>query len=476
MSLVLYNTFTKKEEPFTTMRPKIVKMYTCGPTVYGRPHIGNYSSFLMADLLRRWLEVSGYEVQHVKNITDVGHLVADQDEGEDKIEKQARAEKADPLAIARKYTEQYLDDEKALNMLEPFARPRATETIPEMIAIMQALMESGHAYETEDGVYFSVMKFTAYGSLSGNTLDNLNAGARISVDEKKKHPADFALWKKTVGLNAHHILHWPSPWGEGFPGWHIECSAMARKLLGPQLDIHTGGEDNIFPHHECEIAQSESSGPAPFSRFWIHKRRIDLGEAKMSKSLGNVLTLPDLHVKNYSPLDLRYYLLSVHYRTNLKFTWKGMDDAKKARLKIIEWFEEVERDASEGAKKGIADDMAKKTIEFFFEVMNQDLNTPAALAEIFELMSYYRRYKPFAKSERKQYQEFIRIARQTFGCFEHDQGEEAVPKAVTELLQKREAARGRKDFVTSDQLRDEIQELGFDVKDTAHGQQLRRRG
>ncbi|MBP7114387.1 MAG: class I tRNA ligase family protein, partial [Candidatus Peribacteraceae bacterium] len=227
MPLHLYNTYDKREQEFVPLRKGKATMYTCGPTVYGRPHIGNYSSFLMADLLRRWLEVSGYTVTHVKNITDVGHLVADQDEGEDKVQREAEKEKVDPLTIARKYTEMYLEDEKALNMVEPEHRPRATEYVQQMIDITKLLVEKGNAYETEDGVYFAVETFPAYGKLSGNTLDKLSAGARITVDEAKKHPADFALWKKCVGKNAHHVLRWSSPWGDGFPGWHIECSAMS---------------------------------------------------------------------------------------------------------------------------------------------------------------------------------------------------------------------------------------------------------
>ena len=260
--LRLYNTLSKKEEDFVPLNGKKVSMYTCGPTVYGRPHVGNYASFLMADLLRRWLEVSGFMVTHVKNITDVGHLVADRDQGEDKVEKQARAEKVDPLAIARKYTDEYLQDERALNLLEPAKRPRATETVPEMIALVQKLLIKGHAYETEDGVYYGVETFPAYGRLSGNTLAALNAGTRVDIKEDKKHPADFALWKKCVGGNAGHVLRWESPWGPGFPGWHIECSAMSTKFLGEQIDIHTGGGGKIFPPPHCPIPPTHRP-PAP---------------------------------------------------------------------------------------------------------------------------------------------------------------------------------------------------------------------
>ncbi len=491
MSLKLYNSFSKKEEEFTPLKSGEVSMYTCGPTVYGRPHIGNYSSFLMADLLRRWLEVSGYKVTHVKNITDVGHLANDADEGEDKIEKQAKAEKIDPLAIARKYTAQYLADEKLLNLIEPEFRPLATGTVKEMITIIQELLKSGHAYETEDGIYFDVQTFPAYGKLSGNTLEHLNAGARIEVDEKKKHPADFALWKKTVGSNAHHILRWHFATGErsdslgddaqsGFPGWHIECSAMSRKHLGLTLDIHTGGEDNIFPHHECEIAQSECSGSHPFARYWLHKRRIEViasEEAsesqegvKMSKSLGNVLSIDDVLGRGFSPMDLRYVLLSVHYRTRLKFNWKGMDDGKKARRKIMEWMTEMETHIANAGSK--ADVPVQKSsfiyADQFRAAMDADLNTSAALAAIFEAIAWTRNQTSLSSDELGAIRAFMKIIRATFGCFEPEE-QASIPADVQKLFDDRQQARAHKNFALSDSLRKEIESRGFMVEDSAKG-------
>lgn len=470
MPLRLYNTFSKREEEFVPLRKGKVTMYTCGPTVYGRPHIGNYSSFLMADLLRRWLEVSGYKVMHVKNITDVGHLVADQDEGEDKVEREARKEKLQPLDIAARYTEQYLDDERALFMVEPEHRPRASEYVEQMIEIIKTLVAKKHAYETEDGVYFAVETFPAYGSLSGNTLDKLTAGSRIAVDEAKRHPADFALWKKCVGANAHHVLRWPSPWGEGFPGWHIECSAMSSSLLGKEIDLHTGGEDNIFPHHECEIAQSECfSGKQPFVRLWLHKRRIDLAGEKMSKSLGNVLSLPDIVSKGYSPLDLRYYLLSVHYRTNLKFTFDGLDSMRKVRLKVVEWIAVV--DAANGQAvphpKGECDAAYETALTDFTDAMNSDLNTPGALAALFTVMNHWYASRdakaPLYTEDLRKLQEFIVLARRTFGCFEPEIV--TIPVEVQALLDQRAIAKKEKNFKESDRLRDEIKKLGFEIRD-----------
>lgn len=470
MSLHLYNTFTKKEEEFTTLQEGRVTMYTCGPTVYGRPHIGNYSSFLMADLLRRWFEAGhGYTVTHVKNITDVGHLRSDADHGDDKVEREAKKEQVHPLDIAKRYTKQYLEDEKKLRFIEPEYRPRATETIPEMIAMIEVLFDRGHAYETDDGVYFAVETFADYGKLSGNTLEQLDAGARIAVNEQKKHPADFALWKKCVGENAEHILRWESPWGEGFPGWHIECSCMARKFLGEQIDIHTGGEDLIFPHHECEIAQSECSGERPAVRYWLHRRFIDMGSEKMSKSLGNVLTLSDIENMGYDPMDLRYYLLSVHYRTNLKFTEKGLNDAHKARRKIMEWVEEVCH--GEPCRTMTSFDSAQDDIYInaFHDAMNADLNTPAALAVVFDYMAHTRTHDVDSET-----QSFIHLLRHTFGCFDPTK-EESIPPEVQDLISQREEARRQKNFTLSDELRVKVEELGYEVRDTEDGQAVKKK-
>jgi len=509
--LKLYNTFSKGEEEFVPLEKGKVRMYTCGPTVYGRPHIGNYSSFLMADLLRRWLEVSGYEVIHVKNITDVGHLLHDADQGDDKIQREAEKSKGgggaarvtweDVMAVVEKHTNEFLEDEKALNILDPWKRPRASEFIAEQLAMIKTMLQSGHAYETDDGIYFSVQSFPQYGALSGNTIDKLSAGARIAVDEKKKHPADFALWKKCVGDNARHVLRWTFATGKrsdtvgedeesGFPGWHIECSAMSSSLLGGQIDIHTGGEDNIFPHHECEIAQSECSGPAPFVKYWVHKRRIampkmqvlwlGLGKEKMSKSIGNVLSVPDIQAMGYSPLDLRYYFLSVHYRTQLKFAKKGLEDAKNARRTLVEWMQKwmQNRDIGFIAHSGGIPPNADFSVEDirrylrrFTEAMDDDLNTPAALAAVFELRTQaYHAHRPVLGFE-TELDKFIQLIRHTFGCFDSEEAE-AIPAEVQKFVDQRAAARTAKDFKESDRLRDEIAALGYEVRDTAEGQKI----
>ncbi|OGJ68931.1 cysteine--tRNA ligase [Candidatus Peribacteria bacterium RIFCSPLOWO2_12_FULL_55_15] len=504
MPLRLYNTLTKKEEDFVLLAPPCVTMYTCGPTVYSRPHIGNYSSFLMADILRRWLEVGhGYDVKHVKNITDVGHLLHDADHGDDKIQKEAEKENVHPLEIAKRHIEEYLEDEKLLNILEPAYRPRATEFIEQMKTMTEALLTSGHAYVIGDGVYFDVTSktLTPYGALSGNTIDAVKAGARVAIKEEKKHPSDFALWKFCVSENVSHILRWPSPQllptshyslptiPEGFPGWHIECSTMSRSLLGDQIDIHTGGEDNIFPHHECEIAQSESvTGKKPFVRYWLHKRRIDMGGAKMSKSLGNVLSLDDIRERGFDPMDLRYYLLSVHYRTHLKFSWKGMDDARKARRSIVEWMKESEdaecslsprlsaevrlRRTKEGERVRGRDEGTEQWQKKFAEAMDADINTPAALAAVFDCMTWSRT-SPLSSDERKSLRSFCGSLSHTFGCF--DAAEEVIPRDVQSLMDARAAARAAKNFAESDRLRGFIEKTGYEVRDTPKGQVVRRR-
>jgi cysteinyl-tRNA synthetase len=496
--LKLFNTLTKKKEEFVPIKKGKVSMYTCGPTVYGRPHIGNYSSFLMADLLRRWLEVSGFKVTHVKNITDVGHLTADAEAdagGEDKIEKKAKAEKGekggasealtadDVLAVAKRYENEYLEDEKELNMVEPQHRPRATETINEMIEIIKKLVDGGYAYETEDGVYFSVERFKDYGKLSGNTLANLGkllANAREEVANlpagrqagfEKKHPADFALWKKRVGENKDHVLHWETPWGDGFPGWHIECSAMSTKFLGEQIDVHTGGEDNIFPHHECEIAQSEAASGKKFVNYWLHKRRVNFGDEKMSKSLGNVLSLPEIKEKGFSALDLRYLFLSSHYRSHTQFTWKGLEDAKKARLRIVEWAEEMlsQDPAAESfsADSGEAgEEQTKDFQEKFVEAMNDDMNTPEALAVVFELMSASRKNEQLTMNN-EQLRKFVEMLEKTFGCFKPESFD--VPADILKLVEDREKARREGDYALSDKLRDEVKAKGFVVEDVDGG-------
>ncbi|TAJ09741.1 MAG: cysteine--tRNA ligase, partial [Planctomycetota bacterium] len=328
MSFQVYNTLTKQKEEFRPLEPGVVRMYNCGPTVYSRAHIGNMRTFLLADLLRRWLELAGYDVRQVMNITDVGHLTDDDaGEGEDKIEAQARREKKDPWAISKHYADLFKADLAKLSFRPPHVHPHASEHVPEMLEMIDGLLASGHAYVAGEDVYFDVAKFPRYGRLSGNRVAELEAGSRIAVREEKRNPEDFALWKS----DAAHLMKWKSRFGEhGFPGWHIECSAMSRKHLGEQLDIHTGGEDNIFPHHECEIAQSEAFSGKPFARYWMHARFLQVDGGKMSKRLGNCYSLDDVVAKGYEPRHLRYCLIRGHYRQPLNFTWGILEECKSA--------------------------------------------------------------------------------------------------------------------------------------------------
>ena len=296
MTLHVYNTLTNQKEEFTPLEPGRVRMYNCGPTVYSRVHIGNLRAFLFADLLRRWLEFEGYQVTQVMNITDVGHLTDDADDGEDKLQKQAEKDGLDPMEIARAQSVLFFGDLEKLGCKRAAVYPKATDHITQMLSMIGALIEKGFAYQVGENVYFEVAKFPEYGKLSGNRVEALDAGSRIEVLDEKRSPADFALWKS----DPKHLMKWESRYGDhGFPGWHIECSAMAREHLGDQIDIHTGGEDNVFPHHECEIAQTEAFTGEPFAKYWMHTKFLQVDGGKMSKSLGNVYTLDDVEERGY---------------------------------------------------------------------------------------------------------------------------------------------------------------------------------
>src|SRR5688572_20778231 len=304
MSFEVYNSLSRRKEAFRSLEPGLVRMYNCGPTVYSRAHIGNFRAFLFADLLRRWLEHSGYEVRQVMNITDVGHLTDEMaGAGEDRIEAAARREGRDPWKIAEGYTELFLADARRLGIQPALAYPRASAHVPEMVEIIEGLIDKGHAYQVDGNVYFEVRTFPRYGRLSGNRIDDTEAGARVAVRDEKRDPADFALWKS----DPHHLMKWPTRFGpHGFPGWHIECSAMARKHLGDRIDIHTGGEDNVFPHHECEIAQTEAYTGAPFATYWMHTKFLQVDGGKMSKRLGNTYSVDDVLAKGFEPRHLRF--------------------------------------------------------------------------------------------------------------------------------------------------------------------------
>ncbi len=382
MALQVYNTLHRRKELFTPLHEGYVGMYVCGPTVYGHSHLGHAKSYVSFDVIVRYLRHAGNRVLYVQNITDVGHLTDDADQGEDKITRQAGIDRIHPMQLAETYTRSYFEDMDALNVLRPDIVPRASGHITEQIAMVEALLTKGMAYVANGSVYFDVGTFPAYGKLSGRTVEELNAGARVEVKEEKKHPADFALWKKA---EPGHIMRWPSPWGEGFPGWHIECSAMSMKYLGEEFDIHGGGLENQFPHHECEIAQSECTTGKTFVRYWLHNNMVTVDGKKMGKSLGNFITLKDAFRK-WSPQVVRFFILQSHYRSTLDFSDEAVEGARAGYEKLANTLRNL-REKTAGApgtgqETGI--DLAKRTAEFR-AAMDDDFNTPQAIAVLFDL-------------------------------------------------------------------------------------------
>ncbi|NTW14080.1 MAG: cysteine--tRNA ligase [Candidatus Moranbacteria bacterium] len=461
-----HNTLTRKKEEFEPLVRGKVNMYTCGPTVYDFAHIGNLRAYVFSDTIRRLLEHDGYEVRHIKNITDVGHLTEDDlaqgDSGEDKVERRAKAEKKTPEEIARFYEDAFHEDEESMNILPAQFFPRATAHIPHMIRMIQVLIERGHAYEVNGNVFYDVTSFPEYGKLSGNTLHKLKTGARLEEHPDKRNPWDFALW---LAAPREHLMKWPSPWGEGYPGWHIECSAMSLEYLGDTLDIHTGGEDHIFPHHEAEIAQSEGTTGKPFSRFFMHERHILVDGQKMSKSKGNFYTLSDIVRKGFSPMDLRLLYLSANYGSQMNFTWDALAQARKNRETL---FLAHERLSDAGDKEG--QDIVMEAKEAFLSAMRDDLNTPLALSAL--LGSVNRINAALDKNEAidtRVARIFLDEALELFGIrFE----KKIISDDVQKLIARREQARKDKDFALADSLRDEIAALGVEVRDSVSAKDL----
>jgi len=467
--LRFYNTLTKKKEAFRPLHKGSVTMYNCGLTVYDYAHIGNLRAFMLADLLRRYLEYRGFRVRQVMNFTDVGHMTVDDvadGKGQDKIEMSAKKQHKSPYEIAEFYIEEYLKDSRVLNMLEPEKRPRATKHIKEMKELIARLFDKGYAYQAGNSVYYDVSKFKGYGKLSGNRPGKLRAGARIAVRKEKKHPYDFALWKR----DPKHLMQWDSPWGRGFPGWHIECSAMSMKYLGETIDIHTGGEDNIFPHHECEIAQSEAATGKHFVRFWLHTRHLMVEGEKMSKSKGNFYTLHDLLKKGFGPRAIRYLLLSAHYRTKLNFTEGGIGEAEQA-IRRFEEFLENTRTGKDNMKTARAIARAKKDFE---SAMNDDLNISKALAAIFNFMREVNRVGGGHKA-RKAILDFDRVlglglSKQEARWMAPTKAEPAVRKAIA----GREDLRKQGKWKDADKIRTRLKKKGIILEDTKDGPRWKR--
>ncbi|MDD3190864.1 MAG: cysteine--tRNA ligase [Candidatus Pacebacteria bacterium] len=479
MTLRIYNTLTKQIEDFRPIDDKCVTMYSCGPTVYDFVHIGNLRTFMMADFLRRTLLFLGYEVKHIKNITDVGHLTQDDiDAGEDKMLKAAKREHKTPQDIARFYEEAFKKDEEKLHILPAYKFTRATEYIDEMIKLIEKLIAKGYAYETNGSVYYDINKFDKYGQLSGNALENLKIGARLEANPDKKNPYDLALWLKS---GEEHLMKWQSPWSVGYPGWHIECSAMSIANLGETLDFHTGGEDNIFPHHENEIAQSEGATGKKFVNYWVHARFLLVDGEKMSKSKGNFYTLKDIEEKGFDPLVYRYLCLTAHFQSQMNFTWQSLKDSQNALKKLYAFAGSVD---SKEEGSGI-----EKYIEKFQAALEDNLNTPLAIATVWEMIKDRSMSDRDRKTTLLKFDEVLGLGlsdiepsllKTETGEFELNGGnikfsitrsstEDTISEDLLDLVKERETARQAKDFATSDRLRNELKKRGYEIKDTAEG-------
>ncbi|MEE8142053.1 MAG: cysteine--tRNA ligase [Planctomycetota bacterium] len=474
----IYNTLSHSLEEFRPLEEGRVSMYNCGPTVWSAPHIGNFRSFIMADLLRRYFDTQGVEVTQVMNITDVGHLTEDDladAQGEDKLERQAREQGLEPLQIARHYEGIFFQNLKALGLREAHQYPRATEHIPEMIEMIECLVSRGHAYALDGlGVYFRVPSFAGYGTLSGNTLEDLDAGARIEVDSRKESPHDFALWK----IDPKHLMQWDSPWGRGFPGWHIECSAMSRKYLGDTFDIHTGGEDNIFPHHECERAQSLCSTAGEFARYWVHARHLLVDGTKMAKSAGNFFTINDLLEKDFTGLEIRYSLMTSHYRQQANFTLDGLEASRKAveRLRNFrQGMEEVSESGASGPVRETVQAVVDESRSSAEAALSDDLNISGALGTLFETVRTLNRETPRA-SEAIQVLAWMRALDEVLGVIFPEQARPVdLAPEEKQWIAERERVRAAGDFTRADQLRDQLLARGIEVKDTPQGTEWKRR-
>ncbi|HZE99486.1 MAG TPA: cysteine--tRNA ligase [Planctomycetota bacterium] len=469
----LHNTLTHQTEPFTPIEPGHVKMYNCGPTVYGDQHVGNYRTFAFADILRRYFEYKGWKVTQIINITDVGHLTQDDiDSGEDKIDVMARKMGWTAIQVAEHFMNRFYADRKTLLMREPAKFTRATEHIPPMIDLIQRLLDKGVAYKVGGNVYFDVSRFPAYGKLSGNTLDAIKSGesGRVGDEVKeKRHPADFALWK----TDAKHLMQWDAPWGRGFPGWHIECSAMSMQYLGETFDLHTGGEDNIFPHHEAEIAQAEAATGHPFVKVWMHARHMLWDGLKISKSLGNVILVEDMLKKGYTPQEIRYTLVSTRYSQRVNFSWQSFDDSRKALGYIVEF----RRRLQDAAKKpaGAATIDLEKHRRDFEARMDDDLDVAGAIGVLQSFRNDGNRAIDQGLGGEAAQKALALLERfgDVFGILPPE-ADEAVPPEVIALANARLEARKRKDFKAADDARDKIKAMGWSVEDTKDGMKFKK--
>ena len=462
MDIYLYNTLTKEKDLFKPINEKEIRIYSCGPTVYKDATIGNMRTNIFQDVLRRMLKYNGYTIKHVMNITDVGHLVSDGDEGEDKMIKSAREEHKTPLEIAEHYTKLFFDDLKDLNIEIPEIICKATDYIPEMLEYVEELVEKGYAYETSTAIYFDVSKLDKYPVLSNLNVEEQKAGARVDVDPEKKNPYDFALWIKAP---ENHLMKWDSPWGPSYPGWHIECSAMSRKHLGEQFDIHTGGIDLIPTHHENEIAQSKGvCGKIP-ANYWIHGEYLLINGGKMSKSLGNVYLLKDIKEKGYDPLVYKLLCYTSSYRNKLNFTWEGIEASSKSLERLRNGYQ-----ANKNGKETLNEEDRKELDKLeneFHKAINDDMNMPLAMSFVWEVIKYPKKLPEIAELLLK-FDTVLGIKIDK----EETNKEIEIPEEVLKLVEERKQARQEKNWAESDRLRDLIKEKGYEVKDTKDGMVL----
>jgi cysteinyl-tRNA synthetase len=472
MSLRIYNVLTRTKEEFVPLTEGKVNMYVCGPTVYDNSHIGHGKTYISFDVIARYLRYIGYDLLYVQNITDVGHMLGT---GEDRVLKKARQMSALPMQVVETYMRRYFEDMDALGVLRPDISPRASAHVPEQISFIEQLIEQEHAYVVNGSVYFDVSSFPDYGKLSGRIIEDLEEGARVVIREEKNHPADFALWKRA---EPEHILRWPSPWGDGFPGWHIECSAMANKYLGHTFDIHGGGIDNIFPHNECEIAQSEAAHGETFARYWLLTGSLTLDGVKMSKSLGNTLTVTDA-LKRWRPEAIRAFILSSHYRSPIDLSDEAIEAAFKGWQRL--WSAvSLTRAQLSTASSGEADpqvlEMLASTKAGFIDKMNDDFNMPAALAE---LQDFTRRVNSLLNEKGPHTRDTLaaidQVYRELGGQVLGIVPDQVQSSASAErenglihlLVDLRAQARKNKDWDTSDKIRDQLSELGITLEDRA---------
>lgn len=478
--LTLHNTLTRRREKFEPINPPHVGLYVCGPTVYGDPHLGHARPAVTFDLLFRYLSHLGYKVRYVRNITDVGHLENDADEGEDKLARKARLDGVEPMEVAHRYTVRYHDAMRELNVLTPSIEPTASGHMIEQIEFIKRILEAGYAYESNGSVYFDVAKYNRdhdYGILSGRKVDDMLCGTReLDGCGDKRCPLDFALWKKAA---PGHIMRWPSPWSDGFPGWHMECSAMSVKYLGDRFDIHGGGMDLMFPHHECEIAQNTAADGHDAAKYWLHNNMITIGGQKMGKSLGNFITLEELFTgrhdaleQAYSPMTIRFFILQAHYRSTLDFSNEALRAAEKGLdrlMKAVETLTKIKPSAESTVDVG---DLERR----FTESMNDDLNSPLVIAALFDwvriINQIYEGQQAISASDLAILQGYVgTIVHDVLGLKDEkcDGTDNLVPPLVEMLLDIRMQSKANKDWATSDRIRDRMTEIGIRVKDRKDG-------